>query len=55
MTDFEPRRLPNGHLLVPRRAEGDGVLGDGWVEIDETDPQWDPWLRRHQRNTRSDA
>ena len=38
------RRLPNGHLLVPRRAEsGDGTVGDGMVEVEPGTPEYGEW------------
>jgi len=43
------KRLPDGKLIVPCRAEGDGgVVGDGMVEIGPDDPDypaWDKWLK----------
>ena len=44
---MEPERLPNGNLLVPARAEAEGVRGDGVREITPDDPEyarWLPWL-----------
>ncbi len=39
------RRLPNGNLLVPIRAEsGDGsVIGDGMVEVAPGSPEYAAW------------
>jgi hypothetical protein len=42
------QKLPNGKLLVPRRAETDGIVGLGMVEIGPDDPEfaaWEKWLR----------
>jgi hypothetical protein len=41
------KRLQNGNLLVPARAESDGggVIGDGMVEIGHDDPDYDEWVR----------
>ena len=43
------KELPNGRLLVPRRAEGPrGEIGEGMVEIGPDDPAfevWADWLR----------
>ena len=37
-------RLPNGHLLVPMRAESDdGIVGDALVEISPEHPDWPAW------------
>ena len=37
--------LPNGRLLIPRRAEGPGgLIGDGMVEIGPEDPTFAQWL-----------
>ena len=31
-------------LLIPRRAEGpDGLVGDGMIEIDSSDPEYAAW------------
>jgi hypothetical protein len=44
------KRLPNGNLLVPMRAEGpNGIIGDGAVEIGPDHPSyasWEAWLQR---------
>jgi hypothetical protein len=46
------KRLENGRLLVPRRAEGPhGLIGDAMVEIGPDDPDfaaWDKWLRAEE-------
>lgn len=43
---MRPKRLPNGNLLVPVRLEAeDGTLGDGVVEIDHSDPEFEAWER----------
>jgi hypothetical protein len=36
-------RLPNGNLLVPESAVGDGgrLIGDGYVEIGPDDPDYE--------------
>jgi hypothetical protein len=39
-----PIRVPDG-LLVPKRAEGDGVIGDGMVLIRPDDPDYAAWER----------
>jgi hypothetical protein len=42
---MNPAELPNGNLLVPRRAEGpNGEIGDGMVEIGPDDPKFQVWL-----------
>lgn len=42
---IDPKKLPNGKLLVPRRAEGPGgMIGDGLVEIGPDDPEYADWL-----------
>jgi hypothetical protein len=46
------RRLPNGNLLVPRRAEGPGIVGDGWFEIGPDHPDYaanNAWLERMEK------
>jgi hypothetical protein len=42
-------RLPNGNLLVPRRAEAGGVVGDGMVEIGPDDPDYKTWADYYAR------
>jgi hypothetical protein len=43
------RRLPNGNLLVPQRAEGEGVVGDGFVELAPGDEGYDEWAAYLER------
>jgi hypothetical protein len=44
------RRLRNGNLLVPRRAEAeDGTIGDGWEEITPEHPDYEPYLKDLER------
>ena len=43
--------LPNGNLLVPMRAEGEGVIGDGLVEISPGHPDYERWLEYLQRQS----
>lgn len=46
------KRLENGNLLVPRRAdtgEEGGPIGDALVEIGPDDPEYDAWLRAVER------
>jgi hypothetical protein len=39
------RKLPNGDLLVPVRAESeDGVLGDALAVLDPNHPDYAAWL-----------
>ncbi len=39
------KKLPNGNLLVPKRAEGpDGIIGDGVEEIGPDNPDYEKWL-----------
>jgi hypothetical protein len=42
-------RLPNGNLMVPRRAQGEGVLGDAWVEVGPDDPDYKKWTDYFER------
>ena len=48
-----PRRLPDGRLVVPARAEGpNGEIGDGIAVVgpgDELYDLWDPWMVRRER------
>ena len=45
------KRLDNGNLLVPARAESDDgdVLGDGTAEIGPDDPDYEAWARELER------
>ena len=39
-------KLPNGNLLVPKRAEGpEGMIGDGVEEIGPDHPDFEAWMR----------
>ena len=39
------KKLPNGNLLIPKRAEGPHrEIGDGAVEIGPDDPEYERWL-----------
>ncbi len=42
-------RLANGNLLAPKRAEGEGVIGDGMVEIGPDDPDYQSWIDYYER------
>ena len=48
---MDAKKLPNGKLLVPRRAERpDGSHGDGMDEIGPDDPEyatWLDWIEKH--------
>jgi len=37
-------RLNNGNLLVPKRAETNGTIGDALVEIGPDDPEFQAWI-----------
>ena len=41
---FVPERLPDGRIVVPKRAEGeDGTIGDAMVPIGPDDPDYEGW------------
>lgn len=42
-------RLKNGNLMVPRRAEAEGVVGDAMVEVGPGDPDYESWTRWYAR------
>jgi hypothetical protein len=48
-----PRRLPDGRLEVPARAEGpNGEIGEGVAVVgpgDELYDLWEPWFARRER------
>ncbi len=37
-------KLDNGNLLVPMRAETDGIIGDGMVEVAPGSPEYEKWI-----------
>lgn len=44
----------NNKLMVPRRAEADGIIGDGWVEAKEGTTEyaeWIAWMKAHPSET----
>ena len=44
-------RLADGSIRIPKRAEADGVIGDGFVTIGPDDPdfaKWDEWLKTQE-------
>lgn len=43
-------KLPNGKWLLPKRAEGDGLLGDGFVEVDEDHEEVALWRKWYANN-----
>jgi hypothetical protein len=58
MSWFDPKRMANGKIRIPRRAEGTGgMVGDAVTEIGPDDPEyakWDDALReQEQRSTSS--
>lgn len=52
-----PRRLADGRLEVPARAEGpNGEIGDGVVVVgpgDQLYDVWEPWIARLERENAS--
>lgn len=43
------QKLADGTLLVPTRVEGDGVTGDGMLEIAPTHPEYQKYLKEYER------
>ncbi len=41
--------LPDGRLVVPRRAESDGVRGDGMAVVETGDPDYRLWMDYFER------
>lgn len=41
---MEAKKLENGNLLVPIRAESEGIIGDSMVEIGPDHPDYKVWL-----------
>lgn len=46
MTSLEPRRLEDGRILIPKRAETEdgSAVGLGWVELTPAEPDYDDWI-----------
>ena len=40
---------PNGDLSVPRRAESDGIIGDGLVRLVQGSAEWQKWFDYAER------
>ena len=40
----QAKMLANGNLLVPMRAEADGLIGDGMIELEPGDEQYKEWF-----------
>ena len=43
--------LPNGNLLVPKRAEAEGytgLIGDSLVEVAPGTPDYEEWMRYYR-------
>lgn len=36
--------LSNGNMVVPNRAESDGIIGDGMIVISQNNPLFQKWL-----------
>lgn len=45
------KRLPNGNLLIPKRAESEdgSIVGDAWFEIGPDHPDYQNWLKDAER------
>jgi len=46
------KRLPNGNILAPMRAENDDTIGDAMVELEPGDKMyddWDKWLKEKEK------
>lgn len=47
------KRLPNGNLLVPKRAQADdGTVGEAWEEIAPDHPDYKTYLKEISRRER---
>lgn len=50
---MEAKRLENGNLLVPMRAEDNGTVGDGMIEVTPDNPlyrQWQDWYNQQGKD-----
>jgi hypothetical protein len=45
-------RLPDGKILIPKRATGPGIIGDGYVAVPADDPEAKKWLDYYRRRNR---
>lgn len=43
------KKLKNGSLLVPKRIEGDGFIGDAFVEIKPDSNEYQKFLKEYER------
>ncbi len=43
---MQPKKLKDGTLLIPLRAETSGVVGDCTVEIRTDHPEYEKWLKK---------
>ena len=43
------QKLKDGTLLVPKRVEGDGIIGDAVMEVKPTHEDYDKYLEQYQR------
>ncbi|MEK7119955.1 MAG: hypothetical protein AAB824_00215 [Patescibacteria group bacterium] len=43
------QKLENGALAVPKRIEGDGIVGDAIVEIKPTQSEYQKYLDQYKR------
>ncbi len=37
-------RLKNGNLLIPMSVEEDGIIGDGFIEVEPGTKEYEEWL-----------
>lgn len=49
-----PTLLSDGRLRVPKRAESDGVIGDGYEDLEPGTPEFERWMTELKRDERSD-
>ena len=51
--NMEIKKLSNGTLLVPRRIEEDGTIGDIVLEIHPSDPEYKKYLEQYKEEQKN--
>jgi len=51
--NMEIKKLSNGTLLVPRRIEEDGTIGDIVLEIHPSDPEYEKYLEQYKEEQKN--
>lgn len=46
------KKLKDGTLIVPMRAEAKGTIGDGIIEVKPNDPEYKKYLKQYEDEQR---